>query len=134
MDNMNLEQIDLTTPYTPVAIYYDDGDYVEYVRRDDPIVYRRVDEFLTLAIDMFSRDLVGFRLKGFRNFFINVLQKKYEMQDHDFIPLVAILEDAITSVGNRTVKDDQQTRDAYDSARKIAREDNPRLPPMPVAA
>ncbi|WP_395661919.1 hypothetical protein [Aestuariivirga sp.] len=133
MEHKNLDQIDLVTPYNPTAIYYADGDYVEYVRRDDPIVYRRVDEFLTLALDMFSRDLVGFRLKGFRNFFLNELSRRHQVTDGAFIPLVSVLEEAVEEVGEKAVEENERTRAAYASARLIALEDNA-VARMPVAA
>lgn len=131
MENVIWDNIDLTTPYKPVAIYYEEGDYVEYVRKDDPIVYRRVDEFLTLALDMFSRDMVGFRLKGFKNFYVKELSKKY---DCDFIPLVSILERIVGEVGEEAVKDDTATSEAYAKAQRLAEEDKVELPGSLIAA
>ena len=78
---MSIAQIglsDLRTPYVPAALYLEDADSVEYVRRDVACVYHRVDGFLTLALDMKTRELNGFRLKGFKNFFLKHLQPKYQ--------------------------------------------------------
>jgi hypothetical protein len=52
---------DLLTEYVPAAVYLDEADSVEYVRRDVACVYRRVDGILTLVLDMKTRKLNGFR-------------------------------------------------------------------------
>ena len=59
---------DLRAEYKPKAIYLEDADTVEYVKMDVACVYRRIDGFLTLALDLKSRELIGFRFKGFKNF------------------------------------------------------------------
>jgi hypothetical protein len=62
----------LLSDYLPTAVYYADADTVEYVRRDVPCVYRRIDGILTLALDLHTREITGFRLKGFKNFFMEL--------------------------------------------------------------
>lgn len=119
-----IDMTDFRTAYKPVAIYYEDGDYVEYVRKDVTCVYRRIDEFLTLALDMDDRSLlIGFRLKGFRNFFVEHLKSTYSLPDSDFISLVLAIEKAATELGNNVIKGDAREA-AYDAAAKIARDDN----------
>jgi len=110
---------DLHTPYQPLAVYLDDADSVEYVRRDVPCVYRRVDGFLTLALDMKTRELTGFRLKGFRNFFLKYLKPRHRLLDDDFISLVSVIEEAVQVLGDKLVSDPER-KGAYLQARKMA--------------
>ena len=118
--------------YIPRAIYYADADTVEYVRKDGPCVHRRIDEFLTLVLDFDTRELIGFRVKGFRNFFINHLKPKYKLLDGDFIPLVSVLEQALELVGNSVCVGDDSVQ-AYRQARKMAHDDRVALE-EPLAA
>lgn len=99
----NNDAPDLHSPYRPVALYLDDADSVEYVRRDVACVYRRVDGFLTLALDLKTRELTGFRLKGFKNFFLKHLQPKYKLLDDDFMPMVSVIEEAVKVMGDELV-------------------------------
>jgi hypothetical protein len=129
---MNTPQIglsDLKTSYVPVALYLEDADSVEYVRRDIACVYHRVDGFLTLALDMKTRELNGFRLKGFKNFFIKHLQPKYKLLDDDFIPLVSVIEDAAQLVGERVTRD-PAAKTAYLAVKRMAHEDRVTIEPL----
>ena len=74
MKNEETRGHQLESAYIPRAVYYADADTVEYVRRDTPCVYRRIDGILTLALDLHTREITGFRLKGFKNFFLNHLK------------------------------------------------------------
>jgi hypothetical protein len=106
----------LSTPYAPVALYYEDADTLEYVRRDTAAVYRRVDEKLTLVHDMMNRDeLIGFQIKGFRHYYLN---SPTASGHRDFVSLVGILEGLLTTLGDAIFD-----REAYESARKMALED-----------
>ena len=124
---------DLHSVYQPVALYLDDADSVEYMRRDVACVYRRVDCFLTLALDLKTRELTGFRLKGFRNFFLNHLKPRYKLLDHDFISLVSVIEEAVQVMGDKLVADPER-QDAYWQARKMAHEGNATIEPIGAAA
>jgi hypothetical protein len=73
----------LSGRYVPVAVYYEDADMVEYIRQDVPCVNRRVDSFLTLALEMGSREPIGFRLKGFKNFYLHHLVHDTQADDRD---------------------------------------------------
>jgi hypothetical protein len=120
--------------YAPVAVYYEDADLVEYVRRDVPIVNRRIDGFLTLALEMASREPIGFKLKGFKNFYLHHLKDEAQAQADDrdrFLALVKVIEKAIEVLGNGMFEKD---RAAYDQAYKIAKEDNAALRELPRAA
>lgn len=121
----------LTTPYSPVALYFEGADTVEYVRRDGPTVYQRVDEFLTLILDMKVREeLVGFQLKGFKNFYLQD-DVRSRLGD-DFLSLVGLLERAITRFGDGVFDDDR--KEAYDRARDLALEDGVKLRDLPKVA
>jgi hypothetical protein len=119
--------------YEPKAVYYPDSDYIEYMRFDTTTFYRRVDRFLTLALDMKSRNLIGFQLKGFRNFFIKEINKKKEFNDDDFIAIVKIIEVLITRFGNQLVEADD-ARLAYQDVLEIARADDVRFEASLLAA
>ncbi len=129
MENRRTMSLDLHSQYVPTALYLADADTVEYVRRDVPCVYRRIDGILTLALDLKTRELVGFRLKGFNNFFLKHLKPKYQFLDNDFIALVSVIEQAIQIFGDRYCAD-QERIDAYRSARKMAHDDRVALEPL----
>src|SRR4029077_2594532 len=72
--------IELHARYTPVGVYYEDADMVEYIRKDVPCVNRRIDDLLTLALDMESREPIGFKLKGFKNFYLHYFKPAQESE------------------------------------------------------
>jgi hypothetical protein len=129
MNAQGMLGVELVSEYLPTAIYYADADTVEYVRRDVPSLHRRIDGILTLAFDLHTRELIGFRVKGFKNFFINHLKPKYELLDGDFIPLVSVIEHALEIVG-KTVCPSGASVEAYRKARKMAHEDRVALEPL----
>ena len=119
----------LSASYRPAAIYYEEADSVEYVRADRPAVYRRIDGYLTLIFDMSDRSkLLGFRLKGFKNFYLSHLASM-----RDFVTLVGALERAVTEAGNYAFDADER-RNAYNLAREIALEDKVALRDLPYVA
>lgn len=117
--NIHPAQDDLRSQYRPVAMYLDDADSVEYVRRDAACVYRRVDGFLTLVLDLKTRELAGFRLKGFRNFFLTYLQPKYQLLDDDFMPMVSVIEEAVKVMGDELVNHPER-KAAYREVKRMA--------------
>lgn len=123
---------DLRSPYQPLAMYLDDADSVEYVRRDVACVYRRVDGFLTLVLDLKTKELTGFRLKGFRNFFLKHLKPRYQLLDDDFISLVSVIEEAVQVMGDALVSDPER-KEAYRQARKMAFEGSAKID-RPISA
>jgi len=118
----NQAGLELRSEYIPRALYLEDADTVEYVKRDVACIYRRIDGILTLALDMKTREVIGFRVKGFKNFFITHLKPKYRLLDGDFIALVSVIEQAFQVVGD-VAWPDQERIEAYRSARKMAHED-----------
>jgi len=121
----------ISTPYKPVALYYEGADTVEYVRKDVPAVYERVDEFLTLIFDMKAREeLVGFQLKGFRNFYLQDAGRA--RFGEDFLSLVGLLERAVTRLGDAAFEDGR--KDAYEKAARMALQDSVELHDLPKVA
>ena len=124
-ENMTPTPRNLTTPYTATAIYYENADMVEYVRLDVPCVASRVDNLLTLVFNMKDRsDLIGFRLKGFKNYYLRNLHGL-----DDFVSLVGVLESEMTKFGNELDR-----KEAYRKAREIAVHDQVRLTDLPSSA
>lgn len=117
-------------PYEPKAIYYESSDSLEYVRRDEPAVYRRVDEYLTLILDLHTRALLGFKLKGFRHLYLSHLVPKYHLTERQFIPLIAVLEDAMSASVNGIFAEAER-QSAYRDALQIAQQDNVRVEQFP---
>ncbi|MFN0194348.1 MAG: hypothetical protein ACKVP5_20650 [Aestuariivirga sp.] len=118
--------------FVPIARYYHLGDYVEYVRSDAPHVLRRVDQFLTLVLDMETRELSGFRLKGFRNFFVKHLRRENALLDADFLALVSAIEIAAKLAGD-SVFSIEEAKAAYRNAYSMAFEDKVALREVPTA-
>ena len=117
--------------YTPAAIYFQEADIVEYVRSDVPTVHRRIDGFLTLVLDMETREPIGFALKGFRNFYVNHMKPAGD--DEDFVLLTKVLEEKARQIGS-LVFDDATLRSGYETAQSIAISDHVKLNEIPEAA
>lgn len=125
-------EADLSSQYAPIAVYYEDADMVEYVREDVPCVNRRIDEFLTLALKMDGRELIGFKLKGFKNFYLRYFKNDEREDDRErFLALVNVIEKATQLLGEEVFEDDRHS--AYEQAYRIAKEDNAALE-LPTAA
>jgi len=133
MDDRTPTGIDLQARYSPVAVYYEDADTVEYIRQDVASVNRHIDDFLTLVFDMNGRQPIGFRLKGFKNFYVHHFKSAKGNDDRDqFLTLVGLIEAAAKLIGNQVIKDAR--RAAYDQAYQIAKEDNAQLRELPEVA
>lgn len=107
----------LPPKYTPTALYYEDADTVEYVVADTPCVYRRVDGILTLALDMDSRETIGFQLKGFKNLFLNHIKPTHDLLDSDFIVMVSVIENVVSMQARELFPAELK---AYQEARTLA--------------
>jgi hypothetical protein len=127
------DHTDLSARYKPVAVYYEDADEVEYVREDVPCVRHRIDAFLTLTLKMDGREAIGFKLKGFKNFYLRHMKDMPAADDRDhFLALVKVIEKAIDMLGDKAFEKDR--RAAYDQAHQIAKEDGAELHELPCAA
>ena len=117
-----------STPFLPQAVYFADSDCVEYVREDSLCVYNRVDDFLTLIFDSTQTSLVGFKLNGFKYKFDTYMRPLFELNDRQFIDLVSLIEIVFIEVGNYIfAAGDEQKKNAYKAAIKLARQDNIKL-------
>lgn len=126
-DKLNLEHT-----FCPCAMYFEESDILEYVSEDVPMLYRRVDQMLTLIISLDARNPIGVQLKGFKNFYLRVLRKKYSTDETCFLYLTSALEEALNTLG-----DDAFLRDArissYETAMNIAQRDNVHVRDFPVS-
>lgn len=119
--------------YTPTAIYYHEADSLEYIRRDVPCIYRRVDEILTLILELRSREPLGFQFKGFRSFYVNHISQKYSFEHDNFIRAVNLIEEALTIAGD-TIFTQNERSSAYEAAIQIAVEDHVKVTDFPKVA
>jgi hypothetical protein len=120
------------TPYERAAIYSYDADCVEYVRADVFCIYERIDERLTLIKDGTGHNLIGFKIKGFRNTFER-LKAAYNLSDGRFVSLVSALEEIFTEIGDKIIQD-PKVRAAYQAAYELAANDNVRLTGVRLSA
>ena len=120
--------------YIPKARYHALGDFVEYVREDKPYVMRRIDDFLTIALDLDTRQPQGFRLKGFKNILAKQLEHRSHLLDDQFLALVSLIEIAATSAGDAVFGNADDLKRAYSSAYVIASDDRVRIEPSAIAA
>lgn len=130
MDRMSFNVMDT---YKPTAIYYEDGDFLEYVRKDIPTIDRRVDEYLTLIVDMYNRRPVGVKLKGFKHLYYKGLSQGYFNKGSDFILLTEIVEKVMTLIGD-SLFEKIELRQAYQQAIDITKSDNVRVDKEQFAA
>ena len=110
----------LTAPFQARAVYFSDSDCVEYVMEDTFTVYERVDDFLTLIYDETKISPVGFKLKGFKNFFSKHLQPLFKLHDEQFVEMISVLEARCTAIGNGIVENDRRRR-SYMAAMRLAK-------------
>lgn len=119
--------------YAPTAIYYVEADCLEYVRHDEPCVYRRIDELLTLILDMDTREPCGFKIKGFRNIYSKYILSKTSSEEDQFPRLVNVFERVFSEVGDDIFKEESRKR-AYEKAHDIAEVDQVVLTEWPEVA
>jgi hypothetical protein len=114
--------------YEPVAAYYLESDCVEYVKSDSIAIYDRIDEFLTLIFDETKSNLIGFKLKGFKNIFEQRLKHISQLRNIQFVDLVSAIETRFTDVGAKIMAaHDERREKAYKAAWELASNDNVRL-------
>jgi hypothetical protein len=120
--------ITLSAASRPTALYLEEADIVEYVRRDVPVVHRRIDDVLTIVLDIDTRMPVGFALKGFKNLYLS----HFGENDADFVLVASLLEKCATVVGEKLF--DEGRRSAYAQAKQMATEDGVELHDLPKVA
>ena len=111
--------------YQRAAIYSYDADCVEYVRVDSFCLYERVNSRLTPIKDATGHNLVGFKIKGFRNTFER-LRPSYDLSDRQFMSLISALEEIYTEIDEHMTHD-ARVKAAYQAACELAANDNVRL-------
>ena len=119
-------------PYAPAAIYSFDADCVEYVRSDSFAIYERIDARLTLVKDATGHNLIGFKIKGFRNTFER-LKSIHDLSDGQFVPLISAIEAIYTEMGEQ-IFGDPRIKAAYHAAFQLAANDNVKLTGYSMAA
>ena len=113
----------LRRKYVPRARYNQLGDYVEYVREEKPFIIRRIDSFLSIAVDIDTRRIQGFRLTAFKNFYINHLAARETLLPNQFLAVVSAIELAATRAGDQIFGPLKDKKFAYTNAYNIAAED-----------
>ena len=112
--------------YTPCATYFHDSDCVEYVKADTFAVYDRIDEFLTLIWDHTGQELIGFKLKGFKNLFMKRLRPHVKINNEQFLRIVSAIEQICLELGEALTADDDRKK-SYQAAADMAANDNVKL-------
>jgi len=119
------------------AVYSASMDCVTYMSADVITISDRIDEFLTVMVDADDTSkVVGFKAKGFRHFFTTTLKDKLNLSEMDFIPLVSVIEEMLTQIGNDLADGDAQSKraKAYNQAKELAERDNVAVNSLPLAA
>lgn len=80
------------TNFAPHAAYFEALDCIEYVNKDCTIIAERIDELLTLFRKNGTQEYVGFKIKGFRNYFEKTLKGMYALTEEDFVRLTSVME------------------------------------------
>lgn len=122
---MNTEPTMGAGQYRPAAIYSFDADCVEYVKGDVFCFYERIDSRLTLIKDATGNNLIGFKIKGFRNTFER-LKAAHDLSDRQFVSMISALEAIYTEIGDQLTAD-PRVKAAYQAAYQLAANDNVKL-------
>lgn len=121
----------LSQEFVKAAVYNEEMDFLEYVSKNDITVSDRIDGFLTVMWDCEQKEVVGFRLKGFRCIFNDIIKPLSKLKDEDFDPLVDALEKIFTKIGSE-IFSNQSNEDyrveAYKSALRLIKTDRVDLP------
>jgi hypothetical protein len=121
----------LSQDFVKSAVYNEEMDFLEYVSKNDVTVSDRVDGFLTVMWNYDQDEIVGFRLKGFRCIFNDIIKPLSKLKDEDFDPLVEALEKIFTKLGDE-IFSNQSNEDyrvkAYKSALHLIKSDKVDLP------
>ena len=111
--------------FQKLAVYFPSMDYVDYVRGDGIKICERVDQFLTVIWNE-NDEMIGFKLKGIRNFFLKNLKPAFSLQDDDFVWIRDLLVALVQEKGDEIFPDDarkERRKSAYRRAAKIAHDD-----------
>lgn len=112
-------------------MYFEESDILEYASEDGPMLYRRADHMLTLILSLDARNPIGVQLKGFKNFYLRVLRKKYSTDERSFLYLTSALEEALNTLGDDAFLRDTRIS-SYETAMNIAQRDNVHVRDFPA--
>lgn len=121
----------LSEDFVKKASYNKAMDYLEYVSQDAITVADRIDGVLTILKNYDQSEVIGFKVKGFKCVFNEVIKPLYQLKDEDFNPIANALEALFTRVGDNIFCDatsKERRVEAYKSALKLAKDDNVQLP------
>lgn len=128
----NTFNVSIAETFSRNATYNSAMDCAEYVSSDEVVLAVRIDEFLTLYEDRTRANVIGFKCKGFRYLFEQAIKNGAELDEDDFVPLVKVIEYALTYIGNQVC--DSSTKEAYQQARDIAERYNVKIEKPKTAA
>lgn len=118
----------LSDHFVKKASYNHSMDCLEYVSVNDITVSDRIDDFLTLIKSYDQSEVVGFKLKGFRYIFKEIIQPICQLDDEDFNPLIDVMKNLFTRVGDDAFVDKEKRTSAYRLAIEITKRDCVNLP------
>lgn len=112
--------------YVAAAAYFESMDCIEYVKQDMVVISDRIDKFLTIIRNE-KGDVVGFKLKGIKNFFLTQLKAAFKLTDQEFVYVRDFFVALATKMGDDLFSNDRVKEEAYRSAAAIAANDNVKL-------
>lgn len=121
--------LDVGQKYVKAAVYFPSMDYLDYAREDGIKIFERVDQFLTVIWNE-NGEMIGFKLKGIRNFFLTKLKPALSLRDDDFVWVRDIFVALATDKGAEMFPDDNRKEERvvqYRRALKIATDDNVKI-------
>jgi len=108
------------------AAYFETMDCIEYVKYDAVLVSDRIDKFLTVIRDE-REQIVGFKIKGIRNYFLRELKPALSLSDDDFFYVKDLFVALVSKLGDDLFANSPSKKAAYQDAARIAANDNVRL-------
>lgn len=109
--------------YKACAFYAPSMDFIEFMMVDDIAVERRIDEYLTLIYDLERINVIGFKLKGLKHFYDEVLLPQISnLDEDDFLPLMKIFNEMVAQRGLEICKNINE--EAYDKVKRMMNENN----------
>jgi hypothetical protein len=76
LDMLNCTFNDTNEPFQPIVYNNVEGDCIEFYVSTNDYYSKRVDDYLTLYLDIDSDDIVGFNIKNIRRIFNKLSQDK----------------------------------------------------------
>lgn len=109
--------------YKACAFYAPSMDFIEFMMVDDIAVERRIDEYLTLIYDLERINVIGFKLKGLRHFYDEVLLPQIsDLDEDDFLPLMEIFNEIVALRGPEICEN--INKEAYDEVKNMMNKNN----------